>query len=268
MRLKKIFSCIAGITMFASVGIVSYAGSAKSYRFNYYGTDDNRGSFSVSIDSNSEILQSRMANESSIFSIDLTDNSSKSIDYNFDLVSGGIISFALDGYGKKDNSFVIFDNGGRLIGYTSILKAVDTYGNEIDSNITVSNNKIHQTFDNSINIEDVSIEFEIYALQTTAVRANSFNDNFSKSEWITRTDGISLSLYPIYAFPTNASMYAAWDTVVAKHGRDTQWKNESGMKDQFHCHNDFASAKRPWNLEPWRPDVGYALTVKAGCNPK
>ena len=100
------------------------------------------------------------------------------------------------------------------------------------------------------------------------LHVHSFNDNFSKSEWIDRPEGVSLSLYPIYAFPTNASMYAAWDTVIAKHGRDTEWKNESGMKDQFHCHNDFASAKRPWNLEPWRPDVGYALTVAAGCNPK
>jgi hypothetical protein len=39
------------------------------------------------------------------------------------------------------------------------------------------------------------------------------------------------------------------------------------LVDQLHCHAVFASAKPRWNLETWRPDVGYARTVLALCNP-
>lgn len=268
MRTRKFLCGLLSAVLFVSVGMISYADSRKSYEFNFYGTDDKKGTFSLSIKNDQKVHQNKTMDGNVIFSMDLSSSLTNLIEYDFDLPNGGIISFALDGYGKKDNSFVIFDNGGRLIGYTNILKAVDRRGKEVPSNISISNNKIRQVFGNNLNMNDVSIEFEIHTLQTTAERANSFNDSFSKSEWITRADGVSLSLYPIYAFPTNALMYAAWDTVVAKHGGDNQWSNESGMKDQFHCHNDFASAKRPWNLEPWRPDVGYLATVAAGCNPQ
>ncbi|PZE59758.1 hypothetical protein DEJ24_07555 [Curtobacterium sp. MCPF17_001] len=39
-------------------------------------------------------------------------------------------------------------------------------------------------------------------------------------------------------------------------------------RDQLVCH--WANAghmKVPWNLDAWRPDVGYTRTVAAGCNP-
>lgn len=44
-----------------------------------------------------------------------------------------------------------------------------------------------------------------------------------------------------------------------------------GMRDQFLCHWVWARMVAPdkpsWNLEPWRPDVGYQATVAANCNP-
>jgi hypothetical protein len=39
------------------------------------------------------------------------------------------------------------------------------------------------------------------------------------------------------------------------------------LLNQLKCHAVFASAKPHWNLEAWRPDVGYAGTVEAFCNP-
>lgn len=39
------------------------------------------------------------------------------------------------------------------------------------------------------------------------------------------------------------------------------------MHDQLVCHAVGAPGKASWNLEPWRPDVGPALTVLAECNP-
>ncbi|PSL38202.1 uncharacterized protein DUF2599 [Labedella gwakjiensis] len=38
-------------------------------------------------------------------------------------------------------------------------------------------------------------------------------------------------------------------------------------RDQLVCQISNAWDKRPWNLDPWRPNVGYAATVAALCNP-
>jgi hypothetical protein len=43
------------------------------------------------------------------------------------------------------------------------------------------------------------------------------------------------------------------------------------LRHQYICHQQFATVKEPdkptWDLELDRPDVGYAETVKARCNP-
>jgi hypothetical protein len=39
------------------------------------------------------------------------------------------------------------------------------------------------------------------------------------------------------------------------------------MRDQFDCHALGATDKKTWNLEPWRPDVGFLATAAARCNP-
>jgi hypothetical protein len=39
------------------------------------------------------------------------------------------------------------------------------------------------------------------------------------------------------------------------------------LLSQFRCHAAFALHKPRWNLEAWRPDVGYTRTVLAECNP-
>lgn len=39
------------------------------------------------------------------------------------------------------------------------------------------------------------------------------------------------------------------------------------LLNQLHCHAVFARRKPRWNLEAWRPDVGYLRTVAALCNP-
>jgi Protein of unknown function (DUF2599) len=39
------------------------------------------------------------------------------------------------------------------------------------------------------------------------------------------------------------------------------------LLDQLRCHAAFAAQKPTWDLESWRPDVGYTKTVLAACNP-
>lgn len=88
--------------------------------------------------------------------------------------------------------------------------------------------------------------------------------------WTTNEDGPRLQV-----FPTEAGRYTkapgtdelAWREILARDpGADTP-----GMRDQFVCHWVWARMVQPdkpsWNLEPWRPDVGYQATVQANCNP-
>jgi hypothetical protein len=43
--------------------------------------------------------------------------------------------------------------------------------------------------------------------------------------------------------------------------------NPGGFQDQYICHQQYAFFKNTWNLDEWRPDVSYAATVAAACNP-
>lgn len=55
--------------------------------------------------------------------------------------------------------------------------------------------------------------------------------------------------------------------IVKKFGQSPYWTNNRGMINQLVCHLANAREKPEWNLEPFRPYVGYTDTVKAGCNP-
>jgi hypothetical protein len=66
---------------------------------------------------------------------------------------------------------------------------------------------------------------------------------------------------------------AGWNELYSKYknkGRGIK-KNKTGMRDQYICHQQFVAVRHPhkatWNLDEWRPDVGYAKTVAARCNP-
>lgn len=90
------------------------------------------------------------------------------------------------------------------------------------------------------------------------------------TEWTDAVDGRRLLVYPTTAgradtYPTAGDR--AWQEVLGlSPDADTP-----GMRDQFLCHWEWArvvAPKKPsWNLEPWRPAVGYQETVNALCNP-
>jgi Protein of unknown function (DUF2599) len=88
--------------------------------------------------------------------------------------------------------------------------------------------------------------------------------------WTVISDGRRLQVFPTAAGRSDASPAGgeqAWTQVLAK----APTADTPGMHDQFLCHWNFARviepAKTSWNLEPWRPAVGYAATVSALCNP-
>lgn len=88
--------------------------------------------------------------------------------------------------------------------------------------------------------------------------------------WTEGVDGARLLVYPTEAgrreaFPDTEER--AWQEVLT-HSPDA---DTPGMRDQFVCHWVWARMVQPnkesWNLEPWRPAVGYQATVQASCNP-
>lgn len=57
-----------------------------------------------------------------------------------------------------------------------------------------------------------------------------------------------------------------WDELSRDYSNSRYWNNTHGMRHQLICHLAIARDKPQWNLEPWRPDVGYGPTLEAGCN--
>lgn len=89
-------------------------------------------------------------------------------------------------------------------------------------------------------------------------------------EWVQAVDGPRLLVHPSQAgrqttFP--GSDERAWQEILAA----SPEADTPSMRDQFLCHWAWARLVAPdkptWNLEPWRPDVGYDATVEAACNP-
>lgn len=76
------------------------------------------------------------------------------------------------------------------------------------------------------------------------------------------------------SYPVGA---AGFDELYSKYRGVKLWDffsidmNYNGMRDQFICHQQIVALRDPfkatWNLDTWRPDVGYLETVNTRCNP-
>lgn len=94
--------------------------------------------------------------------------------------------------------------------------------------------------------------------------------------WKERREGFTLEVTPTAWARKQHSHSAAedgWDELYAKYkneGRGIK-KNKQGLRDQYMCHQEFVtyadSDKATWNLDEWRPHVGYPRTIAMACNP-
>lgn len=85
--------------------------------------------------------------------------------------------------------------------------------------------------------------------------------------------------YTLKVTPTGWSRSLAGAYLAGVYGfRELQAKtggslntNVDGMRDQYICHQQVVAVRSPrkptWNLDEWRPNVSYAQTVNASCNP-
>lgn len=90
-----------------------------------------------------------------------------------------------------------------------------------------------------------------FLLVKVEITASNYSTYFSGFSWINRSGQDSLSLTPKRSLSgTEDSLLSsvksidAWDKVVSKHGKDVKWSNYSGLKNQFHCHYNFAKEKQ------------------------
>lgn len=178
------------------------------------------------------------------------------------------IDFCRDETGQIINgSFGIYDSNGTPVASAGLPTTYDAMGKELDATYDINNSNITLNIENIADIHyPVSTSFDIYAENSMRGVADYFHYVGFNIEY----EG-SLTLGPRYFNESSViSCSNAWDAVVDLfYPYPPYWTdNLSGMGDQYWCHTTFARSKDNWNLEPWRPDVGYLATVLAQCNPE
>lgn len=157
-------------------------------------------------------------------------------------------------------------SGGDVLGYTpegdlavtvALPWAIDARGQDVPTHYVVSGSTLTQVVEH----RGAGFAYPIVA------DPSNFGGNWMYSQIIGDMEN-GRTVIRVYAQPLN------FNTI----SNDSVWANytalvpsayaNSRMRDQLICHvRNIGRAKQPWNLEPWRPDVGYEATVAALCNP-
>jgi len=188
------------------------------------------------------------------------------IDIPLEINKGDYIVLSTNADGKSDGAATIYNKNNESVG----LFLSPQIENKNDVEITDAKIINGDTIQLRIESEDLTSSVTL----ATTLAATSYSSYFSSGKWITRSGVVSLSLTHksyLHSGSTNdriLKLADSWNKVVKKHSDDKKWKNKAGLEDQYACHyNTISAAKNPWNIEPSRPNVGYAKTVLKACNP-
>lgn len=151
----------------------------------------------------------------------------------------------------EDGTVDVFTAEGELLTHFRPAWAVDAEGRDVPTFYTINDGEITQT-----------VEHEGYSYP---IVANPKSGLYIKKVSL-KSDprGTIVQVYPgsyPAMLPGNA-LFADYKKLVSSkyHGRK--------YRDQLVCHqNNAMHFKKPWNLDSWRPDVGYTKTVAKLCNP-
>ncbi|MFE3542862.1 DUF2599 domain-containing protein [Nocardia sp. NPDC059177] len=142
----------------------------------------------------------------------------------------------------------------------TVLTACGPAGDEPAAPATTTSSPTRTTLDTPVTI----------APPTTTVDPYAGLPLIDSVSWTESVDGARLQVYPTVAGRKTTAPTAeqlAWQEILALDAT----ADAPGMYDQFRCHWVWARMVAPdkpsWNLEPWRPAVGYPATVSANCNP-
>lgn len=141
--------------------------------------------------------------------------------------------------------------------------AVDKNKKQLNTWYTIENSNVLRQ-----NIELKDAGFPVVADPTWC------GDTVNSVSWIYRSPYWSASVVPT-ACGRSFDWYN-FNEVVSKTPQHSQWSQYDrnnktskywSMYDQYYCHFHWGTFKGEWNLEPARPNVGWAKTWTAGCNP-
>jgi hypothetical protein len=175
--------------------------------------------------------------------------------YPVDLPAGGKILPAADG------SLLVVDGAGAPLGGFGAPWAKDSDGQDVATRYEVRGDTVVQIVAHT----DAPVHYPVVADPWLGI------DLIANAHWGWRDGGWTLFVSPTGWARANGGGYAVgvagWNELYSKYKNAGLNTNLGGMKDQFICHQQFAFYKSTYNLDEWRPDVSYAATVAAGCNP-
>lgn len=155
-----------------------------------------------------------------------------------------------------DGGIVVIDGEDKLVASIAEPWARDARGNPVSTRYIVDGNTLTQVVEHGR-----GSAYPIVADPTT-LGSNSF---YSKIVQNSSAQGTIISVYPAqikWTAYSGDTMYANYKAIVPAAYEGNKWR------DQLVCHAvNVGVWKSPWNLDSWRPDVGYTRTVLAACNP-
>ena len=155
-----------------------------------------------------------------------------------------------------DGGVVLIGSSGDLVASIAEPWARDARGKAVATRYIVTGNTLTQIVEH-----DARSTYPIVADPTT-LGSNAF---YTKVVQNSGAQGTYISVYPAqikWNAYSGDTIYANYRALVPSAYQGNKWR------DQLVCHAaNVGIWKAPWNLDSWRPDVGYTRTVLAGCNP-
>lgn len=204
-----------------------------------------------SVDSVSTIVSPQL-NGSVVIATNIEDVSAPT---RFDYVYPGL---TLRTVGEGD--VVGYDANGEIAMFVGVPWAYDAKGEAVSTHYEVDGSTLTQV----VNHTDKAYAYPVVADPTLNFGGNSFYTKIVEDRNAS-TGAVIIRVYPVsqnYSRITNTEIWEKYKAIVPSTYETTT------MHDQLICHvRNVGLLKVPWNLEPWRPNVGYVAVVAAGCNP-
>ena len=166
--------------------------------------------------------------------------------YPITLPEGGELVDAGDGY------FAILDSDGSPAAMIEPAWALDANREAVDTHYEIAGTELVQIIDHG--------DGDAYPIVADPAVKGSY---ISKVKINTVKQGKVVAVYPKNSWSLTGfgNYWAEYKLYVSSTYEGKKYYN------QLLCHRDFAPFKTTWNLDSWRPNVSYAATVAALCNP-
>ncbi|WP_422934898.1 DUF2599 domain-containing protein [Sinomonas sp. P47F7] len=186
--------------------------------------------------------------------------------------SGSLQTYELaDGFAftpTPEGGALVVDKAGTAVGQLASPWARDATGRDLPTSYTFEGSRMTQSVDTS----DRNTQFPVVADPYFGI------DLIDHAYWKFEVDGWVFKVFPAWwarsnAYSSHSYLVGAfgWDELYSKYASAGLNTNLNGMRDQYICHQVVVGVRDPnkesWNLDEWRPDVGWWETVNSYCNP-